>query len=282
MDAGPDAVFAGTPVTQAVAWFPKNSPVSFIQDPGEALWEKSGWHRWAPPGTPEAAINNLYKIQANRAYILYSTADYTWEVTGVPIFWWRTWQPDSFNFTGFHVDETAPPTFEQFFGGSRAHSPLRVYTLVNNQWLRIADPSAVNIASGRAYWVYCNGGSNHQGPLKITLPGFSGELGFSGPLQEREIEFFNHSPNPISFKVEVLPGSGVPLSLVQKDLTADQVNSYSSLTVYESAPLEPGEKLYLRLAARRKEIVEEAVAGMIKFSDDLGNRFFITVPVDKL
>lgn len=281
-DPAPDAVFAGTPVAQAIAYFPKLSPVLFIQDPDETRWEKSGWHRWAPPGNPEAVLNDLYRIQANKTYILFSTADYTWRITGDPRFRKRKWRPDSFNLVGFHVDESAPPTFAQFFGMSRAHVGLKAYRLIDNQWRRILDPSAANIVSGRAYWVYCDGGSNHQGPLKITLPGSGDGLGFTGPLHEREIEILNNSPNPLSFTVETLPGNEVPLSLVQKDLTAETVVSYAPFTAYSPAsPLEPGETVRVRLAARRKEIEKDAVSGLLKITDDLGDRFYVPVRAEK-
>ena len=51
-EADPDVIFAGTPVTQALTYYPKNSPVQFIQDPAETPWEKSGWSRWVPGTVP--------------------------------------------------------------------------------------------------------------------------------------------------------------------------------------------------------------------------------------
>jgi len=36
-EADPDIIFSGTPVTQALTFYPKNSPVQFIQDPAETL-----------------------------------------------------------------------------------------------------------------------------------------------------------------------------------------------------------------------------------------------------
>lgn len=281
-ETDPEAAFEDTPVVQAATFFAGHSPVLFIQDPEETNWSRPGWHRWAPPGTPASRLNNLYALQSDRAYLLYSTADYTWRVTGTVRFLKRRWIPDSFNLTGFHVDETTPPTFAQFFEGSDAHSSLRIYGLTGNQWTRITDPSATNIASGRAYWVYCDGGSNHQGPLKLSLPGSGDILDFSGPLHELEIEIFNGSPNPLSFTITPVAGNPVPLLLAKRNIRGERVVTYEPLTTYAPAALERGEKDRIRLAVRRGEITDEVVFGLLKIADDLGNRFYIQVRAERL
>ena len=282
-EADPDIIFEGTPVTQALTYYPKNSPVQFIQDPAETPWEKSGWSRWVPSDRPEALLKNLFALQANQPYLLYCDADHTLRITGTPAFRKQRWQPDSFNFVGFHTDKTAPPTFAQFFENSRAHAGLHVYYLHNSQWLRVADPSAVNITAGQAYWVWCKGGSDHQGPMEIGLPGTGDGLNFLAAVDELEIEVTNRSPNPLTFTLESASGNEVPLSLVRSVITEDTVVTYEPFTSYSpEMSLEPGEKHKVRLAVRRKEVTADEVTGLLKITDDLGDRYYIKVRAEKI
>ncbi len=282
-EADPDVVFAGTPVTQALTYHPKNSPVQFIQDPGETPWEKHGWSRWTPPGTPEALFKSLFAIQANQPYLLYCTADHTLQLTGIPEFREQKWQPDAFNLVGFHVDQTAPPTFAQFFEGSRGHAVSHIYYLHNNRWLRVADPSGVNITSGQAYWIWCEGGSNHQGPMELGIPGTGDGLNFLAAVDELEIEVTNRSPNPLTFTLAPVGTLPVPLSLVKSAITEETVVTYEPFTAYSpEVSLEPGEKHKVRLAVRRKDVTADEVTGLLRICDDIGDCHYIKVRADKI
>lgn len=278
----PDAVFAETPVTQVLTYYPKNSPVQFIQDPAEAEWEKSGWSRWVPADRPEAVLKNLYALQAGQPYIVHSTSDFTWQITGTPQFRKHKWQPDSFNLMGFHVDPTVPPTFAQYFENSRGHAGLHIYYMHSNKWIRVSDPSGVNIESGRAYWVWCQGGSNHQGPMEVTLPGTGDGLNFLAAVDELEIDVTNRSPNPMSFTLEAVSGNEVPLSRVITNITEEEITTYEPFSAYSTNASEPGEKISIRLAVRRREITADEVTGLLKLCDDIGDCFHIPVRAEKL
>jgi hypothetical protein len=169
-DPSPDAVFAQTPIAMAATYYPKNSSVSFIQDPDEKPWKKEGWSQWVPAGRPEAIINDLFSLQSNQAYLLYCAEDYVLYISGSSDFKLPDWKPDSFNFTGFYVDQDDPPTFSQYFDGSDAHD-RRIYRLVNDQWKIVGYPKTDKIRSGEAYWIWCEGPSDYPGPLQIDIPG---------------------------------------------------------------------------------------------------------------
>lgn len=279
----PDTLFEGTPIKKALTYYPENSPLQFIQDPDEAPWDKYGWSRWLPRGKRDAFIKNLFTIQPNQAYLLYCTEDYTLRLTGTPELKKQNWQPHAFNFVGFHVDETAPPTFFQFFEGSSAHSAFHIYYLHDNKWMRVKAPSGMNIASGQAYWVWCKGGSDHQGPMEVSLPGTGDELNFLPGVSELEIEVTNQAPNPLTFTLEPVSGNQVPLSLVKSVITEDTVVTYERFTSYSpEISLEPGETHNIRLAVYRREITADEVTGLLKLTDDIGNRVYIKVRAEKI
>jgi len=285
VDSNPDNIFKKTPVNLVLTYFPKNSSVQFIESPDEIKWKQEGWHRWLPSDKQESVLNNLHAINDNQAYIIFSTQNFTLEITGVSTIRNHKWQPDSFNLTGFYVDPIAPPTFAQYFANSKAHSELNIYQLKENSWSKIESPDAYNIESGKAYWIYCHGSSNFTGPMDVSLPGTFDFLNFIGSNTELEFEIINNSPDPLSFKIEPVanePGDDmVPLSIVSYTLQKTKIFE-PLISFAPTSALEPGQKLIFRIAVRRNEIMKNEVNNLLKIIDDLGNRFYIPVFAEKI
>lgn len=280
-DPDPEVVFEGKPVDLALTYYPVQSPVEFIRDPEDVPWKKPGWHRWVPPDAEEVFLNNLYALQANQAYLVHCKEDYTWDVTGTTKFQRRTWQPDSFNFVGFHVDPVDPPSFGQYFGGSKAHADFHIYYLEADQWKRLKDPSA-SISAGQAYWVYCRGGSDYMGPLDITLPHSGSALRFLVTNPALEIRIANRSANVSSVSLNAEMDHAVPFSREIESLKGEG-------TTYEplgpegwNFSFEPESEQKVRLVLRREEISADEIRSLLKISDDTGNRFYIPVWAEKL
>ena len=281
----PDIIFKDTPVNLVLTYFPKNSSVQFIKSPDEIQWKQEGWYRWLPPEREESILNNLYNLNDNQAYIIFSTQDYHLELTGVSTIRKHRWQPDTFNLVGFYVDPVAPPTFAQYFSNSTAHADFNFYYLKDNNWVKIDNPGAVNIQSGKAYWIYCNGSSNYAGPMEIDLPGTFDYLNFIDATAELEMTIKNNSQDPLSLTIESVDNAPdddmVPLSIVSYNL--DKTKIYEPFVSFTpSMPLEAGQTLLFRLAVRRNEITKNDVSHRLKIMDDLGNRFFIPVFAEKI
>ncbi|KPA19715.1 hypothetical protein MHK_000065, partial [Candidatus Magnetomorum sp. HK-1] len=199
----------------------------------------------------------LHAINDNQGYIVYSNDDYTLDIIGQPGIKKRQWQPDSFNLVGFYVDPVAPPTFAQYFEGSRSHQNLQVFSLINGTWRQIEKPDLENIVSGKAYWVYCEGGSDYSGPLQISLPGTNDYLNFGRTTSEWEIDFLNRSSNPLSFTVTPMPNDQddetVPLSTMSyTQVTIKVYNPFTNKT--PPIVMEAGQLIKFRLAVRRDMI----------------------------
>ena len=282
-DPSLDAVFAQTPVTMAAAYYPKNSSVSFIQDPDEKPWKKEGWGQWVPADRPEAIINDLFILQSNHSYLLYSTADYVLYLSGSSDFRLPDWKPDSFNFLGFYVDSDDPPTFSQYFEGSKAHG-ARIYRLEENHWKIVAYPGIDKIKPGEAYWVWCDGPSSYPGPLQIDIPGSGRGLYFYQAITRLRFSFENRSESPLSFTLELMPNLGgdpaVPLWILHK--TSFLEEELVPFTTYAPAvPLQPGEEEKIELFVRRASFNVDEVSSLMKVTDGFGDLYYLEVWAEK-
>lgn len=279
-----DTTFKDTPISQVLSYFPASTPTQFIQNPDEIDWKKEKWQVWFQPGHPQEYLKTLHALIDNQAYIVFSTSDYTLQITGTPGIQTRQWQPDAFNLVGFYVDSIAPPTFAQYFAGSRNHQDMTIYALNNGIWKAIEHPDQTLIQKSTAYWVYCEGGSQYPGPLEIKLPGANTYLDFDRTISEWELEIINRSPDPLSFTIAPIPNpeneETVPLSTVSYTLiTIKEYHPFEAQT--EPVLLEEGQSEQFIIAIRRDEIISESVSGMITIFDDLGNRFFLPIKAKK-
>jgi hypothetical protein len=264
----PDALFAGTPIDMAAAYFPPLSGVQFISDPAEVSWKKAEWGVWYAPGRPEAAFNTLEGITGNRAYLLHATRSLQWTVTGAVRFQRIFWQPNSFNFVGLPVDDGAPPTFAEFFAASRAHAGGRFYRLSAGKWRKVTDPGNERPRAGEAYWIYCAGRSGYQGPLDIRFSGFE-KLDFNTDIGVTTVTVRNVGTDPAAINVEV-DSAELPLKRVQLDRR-------TLARVFEPLPpvlslgvLNTGTAVALKLQVQRDRMPENTGVGLLTFRSAAG------------
>lgn len=263
----PAKVFAGIPVEGVWTWLDRGSPVEFIQDPAEGLWGKPGWSVYFK-AAEEAFLSNLFAIQANRAYLvkLGGSQPVTWSVTGKPLPPQLHWTPDSFNLVGFPVDPVAPPSFSSFLAPSTAHAGQPVYRLnTAGEWVRVANPAGETIRRGEAYWVFCRGGSDYQGPLQVDA-GRANGLDFGETVTEQSLSIRNLAAIQRSVAVRTSGAGTAPLAYRSPNPAA--ANQWPSL---------PGEftiasraQLPLRLAVKRAEFPGVDYATVIEVADRAG------------
>ena len=207
LDATPAAVFAGVPVDKAAALFKNPGNQQFVTDPDVNLSKGQGWGVWYSTELPEAFLKSLDAINGNRAYLVHAKSDFQWRatgrVTGAPV----AWQPDAFNFTGASVAAIGGPTFAQYFAGSTALKNQTIYRMVNGRWKQVIQPSAESMRSGEAFWIFCKGSSDYQGPLRVEATGQGLALG-RGPA---ELTIRNEAPHPLTPTLQHVPGDASPL-----------------------------------------------------------------------
>lgn len=224
-DRAPASVFAGLPLRSVWSWADRVSATDFIQNPGDAGWNRAQWLSYFPEGSPEAVLSNLRAILPQRAYLVRLGGDQPvrWSITGRPIVRTPAWAADAFNLRGFPVDPTAPPTFRSFFRASPAHyDPAsdhleEIFTLSpDGRWTAVA-PDA-RMQRGLAYWVFTRGASDFVAPFHLEMS--SGDL-LDFDATERRVDFTLNNRLALTkgIRIEHLSSNAPPLLLVQSPLS---------------------------------------------------------------
>jgi hypothetical protein len=274
----PGAVFANTPVEIVATYFAVDRAVQYIQNPGSIGWNKDGWAVWYAPSRSDAFLSSLHAVHGNRAFLIFSKQDFTWTVTGAAAFEPIRWKGNSFNLLGLGIDPASPPTFDQFFGPSAAHQPYRIYRLVNGQWMLVANPVSTPINSGEAYWIYCRGGSDYQGPLRARI--LVGEQIDFGTTSDSWITFANESTDPINIQVQTVASDvGLPLGYTIRGISQ---GAMVPVTVplpasYAIPVLEAGDNTSLFLTLRRQELINPLQSALLKVTTDNGVQLWVPV-----
>ena len=274
----PASIFAGTPVSIVATFLATETTVQFIRDPAAIGWKKEGWGVWYAPRRPDSFLSTLHAVGGNRAYLIQADQDFTWRVEGRVELSRVVWKADSYNFIGFTLEPASPPTFEKFFGGSKAHRNSRIFRLENDRWSLVTNPTGTMMRAGEAFWVECKGGSDYQGPLRIKSPD-GNRLSF-GDKTQTELIVANESRDPATVQVETIgTGLGIPLvySIDAITDTGPQEVDTDLPPLHPFGTLEPGAKLMFRLKVRRDKMSSPAAATLFKISNGAGAVVWVPV-----
>lgn len=274
----PATVFSGFPVESVWTWYGKTSPVQFIKDPSEGLMEQKGWIAWFSKAE-ENFLTNLFAIQANRAYLVKVSGSLpaTLTVTGTPIPASMRWTPDSFNFTGFHLNPSAPPSFAAFFAPSKAHKGQAMYRLSDQgKWQFINNPAAAIMRPGEAYWIYCEGGSNYSGQLGIDVP--SHGMAYGKGLTRYGVTIKNNASNANTVTLQLQPAQTGVFSYKLYN-TATNNYDWPLLETLGSFSISANGERRMTIAVRR-EAVSGPVESLLVITDTLGDRLLVPVTVE--
>jgi len=237
----PQAVFSD-PSIQTVATPKPLAGLSefFAEDPGAiSTFNQDEWQQWKQ--VDPAGSNNLPLIYGNRPYLIQVAAGkaaFSINLTGKVRFFRHTWIPDRYNLVGFGLQGT--PTFDSFFGPSGTRHPVsKIFTLdaATGNWQHVS--GSAQMASGKAYWVYCSGTSNYMGPVSVDFKYAStGTLNFGAPtdavdvgsgvdalkLDLEEVVFTNGGTSSVTPELDLItpdPGIGsLALYVVMPDSNA--------------------------------------------------------------
>ena len=116
----PTALFSGTPIEIAAAYFRPVTSMEFIDDPAQVLPDRKSWKVWYAPTRDDALLSDLGAVQAHRSYLLYTEQAFEWSVKGTPFFGAAEWHPNAFSLVGFPLDAATKPTVEGLLRQHRA------------------------------------------------------------------------------------------------------------------------------------------------------------------
>lgn len=281
-NAAPAAVFASLPVDKVATYFPSRTPVEFVQDPASQPWKQKGWRAWFAPALPESLVNDLYAINAGQCYLVHATAPATLTIRGTVVCRRLKWRADSFNFVGFPVDPANPPTFQKWFAGSSAHQPTKraaVYSLdASDKWIPVVNPESTLIQPNTAYWVFCHGGSDYQGPLDVSTPfGVGTQLDYGNATETLSLRLANVGPAPLSLTLMLSPENALSLAYQQKLPNLGERLSVPLGASTALGSLEVGESKTLRVTLDRAALDRPSAAAVLTVRDDAGS--LIQIPV---
>lgn len=262
-----DTVFRGIPVESVWAWNRRFTSVQFVEDPNTLLAEAPRWLGYFPPTSPQADMTTLYIVQGGRAYLvkLGGTQAVNLVLKGRPKIRPVEWLADSYNLMGFHLAGSGAPTFASFFASSPAHVGQKIFRLnTAGQWIQVANPAIGYMKAGEAYWMFCKGKSEFQGPLSVTFEVGDG-LDYARILTEQTLRIKNastvdrtitlaprSSDPPPTTSFPLVSGS-VPLSYLEKDL-ANKKYGRNPLTSPLTLSIPAGSELALPLSVRRADM----------------------------
>jgi len=280
-ETDPSAVFTNLPVQIVAAHFPISSAVQFIKDPGTIPWKKDGWGVWYSSKRADSFLSTLHAVDGNKAYLIYADQDCTWGVAGYVNFDPLRWKNDSYNHVGFGVDAVSPPTFQKFFASSKAHQQMKVFRLENDHWTLVQDPITETLHSGEAYWVFCKGSSDFQGPLNVRLPAGTGVL-FADSALTCTVVFRNDSSDPLKVSFESV-APALPLTYVVRAIgDAAMVDVPLTLPQKLSLPMiESAALSSLKLELRREQLTTASASALLKVTTDAGTEVWIPVSASR-
>lgn len=279
----PGQVFAGVPVDKVATLFENPVTDQFVTDPGIALGSTSGWGVWYAPELPEAFLKSLDAINGNRGYLVHAKQPCRVSITGSVEVEPTEWRADAFNLVGFSVAELGAPTFAQYFGGSKAHAGQAIYRLVKGRWKKVLQPSAETLRPGEAFWIYCKGPSDFQGPLRVETTSHQGlVLG----EESASVVIRNACTHPLTPTLHHLPAAGppVPLSIVVRTYGSPAEPVASAATPMPAGPwvqalpaLESGGAVAVPFRCRREAMSQPGQASLLKITTDLGSVHWLPV-----
>ena len=137
--------------------------------------------------------------------------------------------------------------------------------------------------SGEAFWIYCKGSSDYQGPLRVELP-LNGGLMLSG--NPGAVILRNQTGNPLTPTFERV-ASGVnelPVSMVMT-MYGDPANPVKTVTVAKpTAPwtqelpsMEAGKALSVPFENRSAQMTSSSQAALLKITTDIGTEYWVPI-----
>ena len=280
----PAALFAGTPVDIVATFTPASRGQQFVRNPSAAMLSAYGWAVWYAPTRSDGFLSSLYGVYGGKAYLIHARTNASVTVTGSVGVGATAWTPNAYNFVGFALASPGAPTFQQFFRGSPAHNHNQIYRLVNGTWRKVLNPATEAMRAGEAFWIFCRGRSDFQGPLEVSTT-----LRNALNLTSRaggQVVFRNRTDHPVSFLLEHItdPARPVPLSTPVKTLD-EESGAIRTVSVHFDAghfqqafpPLEAGRAIRLPLALRTQEAAPGGLYSLLKVTTDLGTIAYIPV-----
>jgi len=278
-----------TPIDQVWRWNPAPATGQFIQSPQEPTQEGSQWSNWKRSDGPAAT---LQRLTANAAYLVYSTADYTWVLPGRPVLPNYQWSTSGLNFFGFPTVPNSPPNFESFLADVPSLQVSEIFAYPGGEFgpsnpSRVFARRTTPVTRGQAFWIRAGEVYNHYyGPFEVSSLS-RGEIVFGDSLSSAAFRLRNLTSSNLTVSLNLLASgtppsgqraiAGIPQLLLRGELNPTNLTyGFSQLAVGTphtwnlTSRGQPGSDIEVVLGLDRAVITEdigEFLAGILRFTD---------------
>lgn len=157
-------------------WAPEPAAAQFVTSPA-APSQPSYWLSWAR-NTPQSA--SLTRLTGNAAFLVRTSADYTWNLKGKPLVPEYRWTSSGLNFIGFPTATGAStPSFDTFLTPApelKISGEIFAYAggPIGNNPVQVLDQTVTKVNRGQAFWIRSPEFNNYFGPFQVVFAGASG------------------------------------------------------------------------------------------------------------
>lgn len=253
-----------TPIEQVWRWNADPAAAQFILSPQEPVDTGTQWTSWRRAASETSA---LQRLTANTAYLVYSTAAYTWELKGRPVLPTYQWSTSGLNFFGFPTVPDSPPVFETFLADAPHLLAGEIFRYTGGEFgpgnpARVFALRTTPVTRGEAFWLRAGTAFNdYFGPFAVAAGG-SGRADFGETLSTFSFRLRNLTPAPLTVNLTLRASEAPPagqLAIVgAPPLLLRGPRNPTNLT-YGYFPLLPDAPQALTLAARGQTGDEQEV-----------------------
>lgn len=279
-----DSVFRDVPIWSVWTWVRRETPTEFFQNLSEELHNDPHWLVFFPTNRVEKMFNDLFRVNANRAYFikLAGTNSFTWTVTGRPAVPEFTWDPNEFNMVGFPLDPAAvQPSVADFFSVAPSLAGQAVYRLnASGAWQLVSDPAGESLRAGESLWVYADGESSYLGPVSVAVDIGDG-LDYGATLDSRDVMIENLSAAPTTVTIrDLVSGAEGPLAYRVFDPSVTNF-IWAGLPDPLTAEVATGSTYRLQLGVRREQFIADTYETTVEVISDQGTRVRIPLTASR-
>lgn len=282
-----------TPIQQVWRWNPNLGTAQFVQSPQQPLDSGSQWSSWRRSSPTTATLDRL---TGNSAYLVYSTADYNWELKGQPVVPAYQWSTSGLNFFGFPTVSTGAPMFEDFLADVPTLQFSEIFRYPGGEFGptnpgRLFALRTTPVRRGQAFWIRAGEVFNQYfGPFDVTAAG-SGKAAFGESLGSYSFRLRNQTANELTVSLRLVGSEtpptgqrqivGVPPLIVRGELnTVNLTHGVTELPT--NAPISwtlaphglQGSEVEVVLGLDRSKMtnaVGSLLAGVLQLTDSLGH-----------
>lgn len=192
-------------------WAPNPSASQFVTSPKSpaqpTLW--LAWSRGVVTSAP------LTRLPGNSAYLVRTSAAYTWSLKGKAVAPSYQWTSSGLNFIGFPTPPGgSAPTFESFLSPAqelRVGAEIFAYRggAISNNPVAVLDYSGTRVVRGQAFWVRAPQFNRYFGPFEVTFSGPAG-IRFGDNAGQVSFRLRNITSEPQTVRMERVASEAAP------------------------------------------------------------------------